>query len=129
MAKLENKTKAQLIEIIMRKDDVENELRKEINDLTQKYNALKADYEDACDAATENNADEYEKLRGDYNTLKKSYNHAIKDCQGTAKRLEDVSTNLANVQEELAETKSQRDAWLATTVISVILVCLLTWIL
>lgn len=123
MAKLENKTKAQLIEIIMRKDDVENELRKEVNDLTQKYDALKADYEEACDAATENNADEYEKLRGDYNTLKLSYNHAIKDCQGTAKRLEDVSANLANVQDELAEVKKQRDAWLATTIISVVITC------
>lgn len=125
MGKLENKTKAQLIEIIMRKDDVENELRKEVNDLTQKYDALKADYEDVCDADAENNQQnaEYEKLRGDYNTLKLSYEHAIKDCRDMSNRLEDVSANLANVQDELAEVKKQRDAWLATTIISVVITC------
>lgn len=126
MAKLENKTKAQLIEIIMRKDDVENELRKEINQLKQEYDTLKTDYEDACDAAIENNqqnADEHEKLLGDYNTLKKSYEHAIKDCQGMSNRLEDVSADLAKVQEKLADTKSQKDAWTVIAVISVIVTC------
>lgn len=126
MGKLENKTKAQLIEIIMRKDDVENELRKQINDLTQEYDTLKADYEDACDAASTNDQDnynKYQKLQGDYATLKSSYNHAIKDCQGTAKRLEDVSADLAKVQEKLADTKSQKDAWTVIAVISVIVTC------
>ena len=119
MAKLENKTKAQLIEIIMRKDDVENELRKELTE-------LKADYEAMCDDTVTKNAqkmEDYEKLLGDYNTLKKSYNHAIKDCQGTAKRIEDVSADLATVQEKLADTKSQKDAWTVIAVISVIVTC------
>lgn len=40
MAKLENKTKKELIEIILRKDDVEKELRQEIDDHLLKENAL-----------------------------------------------------------------------------------------
>lgn len=122
MAKLENKTKAQLIEIIMRKDDVENELRKELKELSE----LKADYEAMCDDTVTKNAqkmEDYENLLGDYNTLKKSYEHAIKDCRGTAKRLEDTCATLSTVQEKLADTKSQKDAWTVIAVISVIVTC------
>ena len=128
MAKLENKTKAQLIEIIMRKDDVENELRKEINQLKQEYDTLKADYEDTCDSATENNqqnADEYEKLLGDYNTLKKSYNNAIKDCQGTSKVAEARAEKIISLGKELVECKKVRDTWVVTAVVAVLIACVI----
>lgn len=119
MGKLENKTKAQLIEIIMRKDDVENELRKEITE-------LKADYEAMCDDTVTKNAqkmEDYEKLLGDYNTLKKSYNHAIKDCQGTSRTAEARAEKIISLEKELSECKKVRDTWVVTAVVAVLIAC------
>ena len=44
---LNRKTKAQLIDIILRKDDVERKLRNELNNMSKEYNQL-SDLKDAC---------------------------------------------------------------------------------
>lgn len=70
---LMNKTKAQLIEIILRKDEVERNLRKDIKDtcasvdklytekefLEKKFEILKNDYREECDK----NASDYQEFR------------------------------------------------------------------
>ena len=75
MAKLENKTKKELIEIILRKDDVEKDLRQEIADYL-----LKED-----------------KLTNQVQVLESSYKNAIADCKGTSKALEDTNTELKSL--------------------------------
>ena len=47
---LMKKTKAQLVEIILRKDEVERNLRKDINDLCDSFNKIKKEKEilDSC---------------------------------------------------------------------------------
>lgn len=146
MAKLENKTKAQLIEIILRKDEVEAQLRAE-------NESLKNDYQSACDEYTTQSqtaADNYEEilreneelknssqslksaydsLQGDLASYKKQFNSAIKDCRGTAAALDAEKERNEKLLEELAECKRQRDAWLATTIVSVIIACVVICLL
>ena len=54
---LMKKTKAQLVEIILRKDEVERNLRKDINDLCDSFNKIKNEKEllDSCFAEFRNN--------------------------------------------------------------------------
>jgi hypothetical protein len=46
---LMKKTKAQLVEIILRKDDVEKALRDELKDKTKELDNVTTDYQDMCD--------------------------------------------------------------------------------
>lgn len=46
---LMRKTKVQLVDIILRKDAVEREVRHELKCGKMKYNSLQSDYEDICD--------------------------------------------------------------------------------
>ena len=80
---LMNKTKAQLIEIILRKDEVERNLRKDIKDtcasvdklytekefLEKKFEILKNDYREECDK----NASDFQEFRNIINRYEKIF--------------------------------------------------------
>lgn len=71
---LMKKTKAQLVEIILRKDEVERNLRKDINDLCDSFNKIKSEKE-----LLEN---KFETLQNDYQEEcdeKASYIQELKD--------------------------------------------------
>lgn len=137
MAKLENKTKAQLIEIITRKDSVEKELRDKVESLTNECAGLQATH----DAYSIDNAalkdhlsmmeDEVKKLKSKADTLDKALSITKENLKKEYAKIDtlnkatvDTNCEIVSLKETLQEVKQQRNSFVVTTLVAVVLIIL-----
>lgn len=137
MAKLENKTKAQMIEIIQRKDAVEKELRDKVESLTNECAGLQANVE----AYSIDNAslkdhlsmmeDEIKKLKSKADTLDKALSITKENLKKEYAKTDtlnkatvDANCEIVSLKETLQEVKQQRNSFVVTTLVAVVLIIL-----
>lgn len=137
MAKLENKTKAQLIEIIQRKDNVEKELREKVESLSNECENLKVDNKcySTDKAVLESHLakmeDEAKKLKSKADTLDKALSNARENLKKEYAKndtlthdITDINCEVVSLKETLQEVKQQRNSFVVTTLVAVVLIIL-----
>lgn len=137
MAKLENKTKSQLIEIIQRKDSVEKELRDKVEELQNECAGLQANVEAySIDNSTlkehlSRNEDEVKKLKSKAETLDKALSITKENLKKEYAKIDtlnkatvDTNCEIVSLTETLQEIKQQRNSFVVTTLVAVVLIIL-----
>ena len=137
MAKLENKTKAQLIEIIQRKDGVEKELRDKVESLTNECAGLQVNVEaySTDNAALKDHLsmmeDEIKKLKSKADTLDKALSITKENLKKEYAKVDtlnkatvDANCEIVSLKETLQEVKQQRNSFVVTTLVAVVLIIL-----
>lgn len=137
MAKLENKTKAQLIEIIQRKDSVEKELRDKVEELQNEAAGLQVNVEAySIDNSTLKEhlsmmEDEIKKLKSKADTLDKALLITKENLKKEYAKVDTLNKAIVgencekvSLEETLKEVKQQRNSFVVTTLIAVVLIIL-----
>lgn len=137
MGKLMNKTKAQLEEIILRKDSVEKELRDKIEELQNEAAGLQAN----VDAYSIDNAtlkehlstmeDKFKTFKAKADTLDKALSNARENLKKEYAKndtlshdMTDINCEVVSLKETLQEVKQQRNSFVVTTLVAVVLIIL-----
>lgn len=137
MPKLENKTKAQLIEIIQRKDSVEKELRDKVESLTNECAGLQANVQaySIDNAALKDHLsmmeNEIKKLKSKADTLDKALSITKENLKKEYAKTDtlnkatvDANCEIISLKETLQEVKQQRNSFVVTTLVAVVLIIL-----